>query len=123
MMLQSVLVLHAREGRIEDLVAEYRATGIIEAALPFGLLRGEALVHGDDLIVTSLWRDPAAYNEWLASDERVRVTANLPGLLDPERDPEILKMPREGEPAPESDLPLDGVVESPVERVITVVAE
>lgn len=86
MTVRSVLTLHPSPGRVDALVEEYRARGIIEAAIPFGLLRGEALQPADApdrIVVTSLWRAQADYDAWLASTERVRVTEGVWPLLDP----------------------------------------
>ncbi|WP_159499687.1 antibiotic biosynthesis monooxygenase [Microbacterium sp. 18062] len=119
-MLQSVLVLRSAGGRIDELVERYRSVGIIEAAIPFGLLRGEALrdtARPDLLIVTSLWHDGAAYDSWLASEERVRVTRGLDALLDPDAPPEIHRLPvREGTDAA-ADLELDGIAVGRTERL------
>jgi hypothetical protein len=65
-------------------VAEYRANGIIRAAVPFGLLRGELIDLGEspnELLVTSLWLDEASYGRWLDAPERGALTNGLHDLL------------------------------------------
>lgn len=122
-MLQSVLVLHTRPGRLDDLVEEYRRVGVIEAAVPFGLLRGEAVESAalpDVLLVTSLWAREEDYDGWLAADERVRVTAGLPAILDPERPPEVHKLPVAVDTDPADGLPLDAFTDGPTARLILV---
>ncbi|WP_415977283.1 hypothetical protein [Rhodococcus sp. 077-4] len=123
-MLQSVLILSAAPTRFGDLVEEYRRVAIIEAAIPFGLLRGEAVheVVSHRLIVTSLWRDAASYESWLTSDERTRVTAGLGPLTVDDQDPVIVKIPRRAGTDPSATLPLDGIATGPTIRVLLVVA-
>lgn len=123
-MLQSVLHLQAAPGRFDDLVDEYRRARVIEAAIPFGLVRGEALRvadRPDRLIVTSLWPDRDAYESWLAAEERERVTVGVWPLLDPAVEPEIDMIDLGADVDPARGLRPPGVADGAVlERVALV---
>jgi hypothetical protein len=123
-MYQSILTLRAATGAFEQLVAYYRREHVIEAAIPFGLLRGEAVrIPGqpDELIVTSLWPTQSHYQDWLASAERDRVTSGLAVLLHPHDVPRI-----SGQEAHTVSGQIDVsnlAAGRPVKRLITVVAD
>lgn len=83
-MLETMLVLEAAPGRREELVRYFRQRQVVEAAVPFGLLRGELrarALHG--LIVASRWHDEAAYQSWLDSQTRAELVQQMGELLDP----------------------------------------
>jgi quinol monooxygenase YgiN len=122
-LLQSVLWLEPGEDGLEPLIEEYRRVGVIEAAVPFGLLRGEAItIAGDErtLLVTSVWATPQSYDDWLASEERVRVTRGVDPLLAAPARIERVQVPADAVREP---VPVDALVEGrAVDRVIVVTA-
>ncbi|POX42941.1 hypothetical protein C3486_03390 [Streptomyces sp. Ru73] len=73
----TMLTLRPAPGRVDDLIAYYRAAGILEAS---GALSSQVLVPDDDpgtVVVTALWADPAAYAAWQNSPERLEFSRGM----------------------------------------------
>ncbi len=72
-----MLTLRPAPGRVEDLIAHYRAAGILEAS---GALSSQLLLPDDEpdsVVVTALWADSAAYTAWQNSPERLEFSRSL----------------------------------------------
>jgi hypothetical protein len=84
-MIRTYLILRPTPGSLEPLVEYYRREGVIEAAVPYGLLLG-ALAHPRNsaatIAVGSLWTDTNAYDSWLAAPERDALIKGMSGYLD-----------------------------------------
>lgn len=85
-MIRTYLILRPTPGSLEPLIEYYRREGVIEAAVPYGLLLGE-LAHPRSstatIAVGSLWRDADAYDSWLAAPERDALIKGMSGFLEP----------------------------------------
>jgi hypothetical protein len=84
-MIRTYLILRPIPASLEPLVEYYRQEGVIEAAIPYGLLLG-ALAHPRNssatIAVGSLWTDTKAYDSWLAAPERDALIKGMSGYLD-----------------------------------------
>jgi quinol monooxygenase YgiN len=84
-MVRSVLVLRARDGRRDDVVALFARLGVLrEASAVPGFLSAEldvAADGSDDLLVTATWESGGAYDQWLGSSVRERMRPALEELL------------------------------------------
>ena len=82
-MVRSVLVLRARPGRRDDVVALFERLGVLrEASAVPGFADAELYVtDSDELLVTAMWESPAAYGRWLESPVRERMRPALEELL------------------------------------------
>jgi quinol monooxygenase YgiN len=84
-MVRSVLVLRARSGRRDDVVALFERLGILrEASAIPGFVGAELQVAtdaADELLVTATWESAAAYDAWLQSPVRERIGPELEELL------------------------------------------
>ena len=72
-----MLTLRPAPGRVDDVIAYYRAAEILEAS---GALSSQVLVPDDDpgtLVVTAVWADPAAYTAWQNSSERLEFSQGM----------------------------------------------
>jgi heme-degrading monooxygenase HmoA len=80
---RSVLILHARQGRRDDVVALFARLGVLrEASVVPGFVDAELHVaDGDELLVTATWESAAAYDGWLESPVRERMRPELEELL------------------------------------------
>ena len=84
-MVRSVLILRARSGRRNDVVALYARLEILRqaSAVP-GFVGAELQVAADgsdELLVTATWDSAAAYDTWLQSPMRERIGPALQELL------------------------------------------
>ena len=89
-MLESVLILGAAPGRLRDLVQYFKDHQVVEAAIPFGLLRGELITRcqpHSELVVASRWSGRAAYQAWGSSAERAALVEGMAHLIDVARRP------------------------------------
>jgi heme-degrading monooxygenase HmoA len=82
-MVRSVLVLRARPGRRDDVVALFERLGVLrEASTVPGFVDAELHVtNSDELLVTATWESAAAYDRWLESAVRARMQPALEELL------------------------------------------
>ena len=82
-MVRSVLILRARSGRRNDVVALFARLGVLrEASAVPGFVDAELHVaDGDELLVTATWESAAAYDGWLESPVRERMRPELEELL------------------------------------------
>lgn len=77
-----MLTLRPAPGRVDDVLAYYRAAGVLEAS---GALFSQVLVPDDDpgtVVVTALWADPAAYRAWHNSPERLEFSRGMAPFFD-----------------------------------------
>nr|WP_159059416.1 antibiotic biosynthesis monooxygenase family protein [Streptomyces antibioticus] len=77
----TMLTLRPAPGRVEDLIAHYRAAGILEAS---GALSSQILVPDDEpdtVVVAALWADSAGYTAWQNSPERLEFSRGLAPLF------------------------------------------
>jgi quinol monooxygenase YgiN len=84
-MVRSVLVLKARSGRRDDVVALFARLGVlrVSSAVP-GFVGAELHVAADgsdELLVTATWESAEAYDTWLGHPERERMGPELHELL------------------------------------------
>ncbi|MEV5516078.1 antibiotic biosynthesis monooxygenase family protein [Streptomyces flaveolus] len=73
----TMLTLRPTPGRVDDVIAYYRAAGILEAS---GALSSQVLVPDGDpgaVVVTALWADLAAYTAWHNSPERLKFSQGM----------------------------------------------
>ncbi|WP_411576671.1 antibiotic biosynthesis monooxygenase family protein [Streptomyces mutabilis] len=73
----TMLTLRPAPGRVDDVIAYYRAAGILEAS---GALSSQVLVPDDDpdtVVVTALWADQAAYTAWHNSAQRLEFSRGM----------------------------------------------
>jgi quinol monooxygenase YgiN len=84
-MVRSALVLQARSGRRDEVVALFARLEILrEASLVPGFVAAELQVDADgsdELLVTATWESAAAYDLWLQSPVRERMRPALEELL------------------------------------------
>jgi heme-degrading monooxygenase HmoA len=84
--IRSVLYLHPRAGNARAVAELYRSSRVLDdAATLDGCLGAELqLPLGGDgpVLVTALWRDPAAYQEWVESPLRAGHGEQLTELLE-----------------------------------------
>jgi hypothetical protein len=84
-MIRTYLILRPTPGSLEPLVEYYHREGVIEAAIPYGLLLGE-LAHPRNSAATiaigSLWANTAAYDSWRSAPERDGLIEGMSGYLD-----------------------------------------
>lgn len=129
-MLQAFLVLTPKPGKMAALIEEYKRAAIVEAGVPYGLQRGEAVVvpalaqDAEHLLITSIWQDQKAYDGWLSAPERVSVTTGVWPLLMTEQADAVRTVTRDSVDAGRP-LPLEPVfpeAEGRTDPVITVVA-
>jgi quinol monooxygenase YgiN len=82
---RSVLVLRARSGRRDDVVALFVRLDVLrEASAVPGFVAAELQVSADgsdELLVTATWESAAAYGTWLESPVRERMRPVLEELL------------------------------------------
>lgn len=84
-MIRSVLSLKSDPDRAEKILDLYRREGILEESL--SLTRGTvseisiALDGSGEILVTALWPDEAAYQEWIDHPRRGRTAPELSPLL------------------------------------------
>jgi heme-degrading monooxygenase HmoA len=92
-MIRSVLYLQPRDGNARAVADMYANRGVLEdAAALDGCLGAELqLPIGDSgpVLVTALWRDPAAYQTWVDSPVRAAHGEELAELIDTEPGPEL----------------------------------
>lgn len=85
-MARSILFMHPREGRREDLISAFERLAVPERALQQdGCLSVELQVpptEGDPVIVTALWSDRTAYDGWLSNPWREESSEELFALLE-----------------------------------------
>ncbi|WP_098010717.1 putative quinol monooxygenase [Streptomyces sp. sk226] len=70
MKILTTLTLRPTAGHVDDVIAYYRTSGVLEAS---GAHASYVLVADDDpgtVVVTALWADSAAYTAWQNSTER-----------------------------------------------------
>jgi quinol monooxygenase YgiN len=84
---RSVLYMHPRPGRRDDLVATFDRLGVVETAMRLEqCLSVELQVPTADedgpVLVTALWSDPSGYDAWLAAPERDNGRDELYALLE-----------------------------------------
>lgn len=78
----TLLSLRTSPGRRAELLAYYRAAGILEAS---GALAAQLLIPADEpdtSVVTALWADAAAYGTWQNSPKRQEFAAVMTRFLD-----------------------------------------
>lgn len=84
-MIRSVLTLHATAERAQSVLELYRHEAILQESLDLTrALRSEIDVAVDgsgEIIVTAVWPDESAYQEWLDHPNRGRTTPELAALL------------------------------------------
>lgn len=83
--MRSFLLLRPARGRVPDVVGYYLKHGVLEAALPYGLIKGQILHprhDPEDLLITSVWPDRAGYEAWRRAPERAGLLDGLTPLLD-----------------------------------------
>ncbi|MBS3180632.1 MULTISPECIES: hypothetical protein [Leucobacter] len=85
-MIRSILTLQPRTGRSEEIVRLYRAQEILQQSLDLTrAICSEISVAIDgsgEIIVSALWPDAAAYQEWIDHPERGKRVPQLPELLE-----------------------------------------
>src|SRR2546430_17060219 len=93
-MVRSVLVLRARPGRRDDVVALFERLGVLrEASAVPGFVDAELHVtDSDELLVTATWESAAAYDPWLESPGRERMQPALEGLLVEPPGPRVFEL-------------------------------
>jgi heme-degrading monooxygenase HmoA len=91
--IRSLLYLHPRAGDAQAVAELYRRSGVLEdATAQEGCLGAELQLPLDGpgpVLVTALWRDPAAYRQWVESPIRAAHGEELAGLLDHDLGPEV----------------------------------
>jgi quinol monooxygenase YgiN len=82
---RSVLVLRAKPGRRDEVVALFARLGVLgEASAVPGFVGAELHVAADgsdELLVTATWESAAAYDRWLESPVREQMRPALERLL------------------------------------------
>lgn len=83
---RTFLVLRARPGAGEAFAARFIASGVIEASLPYGILRGELidLPEPDAFLVAAVWPSPEHYDGWRGAPERADLLVGLREVMDPD---------------------------------------
>jgi heme-degrading monooxygenase HmoA len=91
--IRSVLYLQPRAGNARALAECYRTRGVLEdAAALDGCLGAELQLPLDErgpILVTALWRDAAAYQQWVDSPVRAAHGDGLAQLLEQDLGPEL----------------------------------
>jgi len=91
--IRSVLYLHPRAGDAGAVAEMYRSSGVLEdAAALDGCLGAELqlpLDRAGPILVTALWRDSAAYQQWVDSPVRAAHGEELAELLEQDLGPEL----------------------------------
>ena len=84
-MIRSVLTLHTAPGRAESVLDLYRREAILQESLDLTRALSSEIARAVDgsgeIIVTAIWPDEAAYQEWLDHPNRGRATPELAALL------------------------------------------
>jgi len=84
-MIRSVLTLHTAPAQAEQVLELYRREAILQESLDLTrALSSEVAASVDgsgEIIVTALWPDAAAYQEWLDHPNRGRTAPELSALL------------------------------------------
>jgi quinol monooxygenase YgiN len=92
------LVLRARPGRRDDIVALFERLRVLERASEVdGFRDGQLHVAADEpdeLLVTASWEDAAAYGRWLESPVREAMRPELEVLLAAEPTPRVYEVVR-----------------------------
>lgn len=85
-MIRSVLYLQPRAGKARAVADLYRDARVLDDAASLdGCLGAELQLPLDErgsVLVTALWRDPAAYQEWVDSPARAAHGEELAKLLE-----------------------------------------
>jgi len=79
---RSVLHVHARPGRIDELRALFETEPIFMAALEVGCRGTELLVGAEELVVLAEWDEPSDYHAWVESPVRARWGPAIDALSD-----------------------------------------
>jgi heme-degrading monooxygenase HmoA len=91
--IRSVLYLRPRDGNARAVAELYRSSGVLEDAASLeGCLGAELQLPLDGpgpVLVTALWRDPAAYQQWVESSVRAAHGEELAELLEQDLGPEL----------------------------------
>lgn len=92
-MIRSVLYLKPRDGNGRAVAEMYERSGVLEdAAALDGCLGAELQLPIDasgPVLVTALWRNPAAYQQWVDSPVRAAHGEELAQLIESEPGPEL----------------------------------
>lgn len=92
-MIRSLLYLHPRDGDGQALAGMYRRNGVLTDATALdGCLGAELQLPIDGpgpVLVTALWRDAAAYQQWVESPVRAAHGEGLADLLEQDLGPEL----------------------------------
>lgn len=85
-MIRTILTLTPLEGRTPAIVQLYRSEQILQESLDCTrAIASEISVATDgtgEILVTAVWPDPAAYQEWIDHPQRGRTAPELQELLD-----------------------------------------
>jgi heme-degrading monooxygenase HmoA len=91
--IRSLLYLHPRAANSHAVAELYRRSGVLEdAAAQEGCLGAELQLPLDGpgpVLVTALWRDPVAYQQWVESPIRASHGKELAELLEDDLGPEV----------------------------------
>jgi Antibiotic biosynthesis monooxygenase len=79
---RSVLHVHARPGRIDELRALFETEPIFMAAMEVGCRGTELLVGAEELVVLAEWDEPSDYQSWVESPVRARWAPAIDALSD-----------------------------------------
>jgi heme-degrading monooxygenase HmoA len=79
---RSLLHIHARPGRIDELRALFESEPIFMAAVGFGCRGTELLVGTEELVVLAEWDEPSDYQSWIESPVRARWGSAIDALSD-----------------------------------------
>lgn len=79
---RSVLHLHARPGRINELAALFETEPIFAAALEVGCQGAELLLGADEVVVLADWDEPSDYQAWLEAPRRAEWAPAITELAD-----------------------------------------
>jgi heme-degrading monooxygenase HmoA len=95
-MVRSVLVLAARSGRRDEVVAMFARLDVLRASSEVpGFVGAELQVPtdgSDELLVTATWESADAYDSWLASPARERIRPALEELLREPPSPRVYEI-------------------------------
>ena len=84
-MIRSVLTLHTAPAQAGSVLDLYRREAILQESLDLTRALGSEIATAVDgsgeIIVTAVWPDEAAYQEWLDHPNRSRTTPELAALL------------------------------------------
>lgn len=85
-MIRSVLTLQARPGAVEPVLELFRSQQILQESLDLTrALASEISVATDgtgEILVSAVWPDEAAYQEWIDHPNRGRTSSELAVLLN-----------------------------------------